>query len=70
MELNITLVLQAVQFACSYFFLYRFVFAPASKILDANDQAEKKLQADFEHDKQLKLDLLKQCHEKKVVGKK
>lgn len=58
MEINVTLVLQAMLFACSYCFLYRFLFAPACKILDENEQFKHELYNNLEQEQQIKDALL------------
>ncbi|MBP6870062.1 hypothetical protein KBC04_04220 [Candidatus Babeliales bacterium] len=69
MELNITLVLQILQFFCAYYFLYRFVFAPASKILEENEQSKDLLYRDLEKEQSVKDALLKKFHEKNIMFK-
>lgn len=64
MEVNVTLILQAVQFACAYYFLYKFLFAPASKILDENEQFKNKLYTTLEQEQQIKDALLQDYHVK------
>ncbi|MBV8660667.1 MAG: hypothetical protein JO129_00800 [Candidatus Dependentiae bacterium] len=64
MEVNITLVLIMIQFACVYCFLYKFLFAPASRILDENDQLKKKLYKNIEQEQQAK-DILIQEYQTK-----
>lgn len=54
MEVNITLVLMMIQFACVYCFLYKFLFAPAYKILDEDEQFKNKLYKNIEKEQQAK----------------
>lgn len=58
MEINITLILQAMQFACAYYFLYRFVFAPAYQILQDDEQFKNELYKNLEREQQVKDALL------------
>lgn len=62
MDVNVTLFLQAMQFACAYYFLYNFLFAPACKILDENEQFKKKLYKNLEQEQQIKDALLQDYH--------
>lgn len=64
MEVNITLVLQILQFGCAYFFLYRFVFAPASLLLDEKEQFKHALYLDLEQQQQAKDILLQDFYER------
>lgn len=64
MEINITLILQALQFACAYCFLYKFVFTPACIILDENDKFENELYQNLEKAQQVKDALLQDYHVK------
>ena len=43
MQINITLVFQAIQFFIAYYFLYNFMFVPAYAILLKEEAFEKKL---------------------------
>ncbi len=52
MEVNVTLVLQTLQFLCVYSFLYRCLFIPACKLLDERERFEHYLQADLKEHKQ------------------
>ena len=54
MEPNVTLILQAMQFACAYYFLYTFLFTPASKILDENEQLKNELYKNLEQEQHVK----------------
>lgn len=54
MEVNVTVVLQAIQFACVYYFLYTFLFAPASSILDAQEAEKQELYKNLEQAQQIK----------------
>lgn len=47
MELNITVVIQAIQFMIAYYFLYNYLFYPAYTILIAEEKKQKDLQADI-----------------------
>lgn len=47
MEINMTVVIQAVQFMIAYYFLYNYLFVPAYNILIAEEQKEKELQDDI-----------------------
>ncbi len=54
MEINVTIVLQALQFFCVYYFLYTYLFIPASKILDENEQIKNELYKNIEYEQQIK----------------
>ena len=58
MEVNVTLVLQALQFACVYYCLYRFLFTPACPILDEQEQLKQDLYKNLEYEQQVKDALL------------
>lgn len=62
MEINITLILQMMQFGCAYYFLYRFVFTPAYKLLDENEHFKNSLYENLKHEQQVKEALLKEFH--------
>ena len=64
MEVNVTLILQALQFACAYYFLYTYLFAPACKLLDADEQAKNELYKKLEREQQIKDALLHDYHVK------
>ena len=64
MEVNVTLILQVIQFAIAYLFLYRFLFAPACKILDEEESVENRLHKKIEKEQQVKDALLQDYHEK------
>jgi len=69
MEINITIVLQALQFVCVYYFLYKFLFTPASKILDEDEHLKNQLYKNLEHEQQIKDALVKDYHDKNSVLK-
>ena len=50
MDINITLFLQAAQFAIAYFFLSKYLFAPAYKILDEQELFERNLYKNLEQE--------------------
>lgn len=54
MDVNMTLVLQAMQFGCVYYCLYNFVFAPAYKIIDEKDEFARSLRKKLEQEMQTK----------------
>lgn len=54
MEVNITLLLQMMQFGCAYYFLYRFVFIPAYQKLDEDDLSKRLLYKNLEQEQQVK----------------
>ena len=54
MEVNITLVLIMVQFVSVYYFLSKFLFTPAYKILDEEEQFKNKLYKNIELEQQKK----------------
>jgi hypothetical protein len=58
MEINITLVLQALQFLCVYYFLYKFLFVPACRILDEQEHVKQNLYKNLEMAQQVKDALL------------
>ena len=64
MEVNVTIILQVMQFAIAYLFLYRFLFAPACKILDEEELVENQLHKKVEKEQQVKDALLQSYHEK------
>ena len=47
MQINITLVIQMVQFLIAYWFLHRYIFAPAYKIITKEDLAIEKLEGEI-----------------------
>jgi len=57
MDINITLFLQAAQFAIAYLFLSKFLFAPAYKILDEQELFEKNLYKNLEQEQLAKKSL-------------
>ena len=64
MEVNVTVILQAIQFACAYYFLYKFLFIPACKILDAQEVEKHDLYKALEQAQQIKDALLQDYHVK------
>lgn len=64
MDINITLVLQALLFACSYCFLYKFLFAPSCTILQEEEQLKQDLYLQLEKEQQVKDALLQDYHVK------
>jgi hypothetical protein len=70
MEINITLFFQVVQFACAYCFLYKFLFTPACKILDENEQIKKELYENLERNQHVKDILLEDYRVKCSAFKK
>jgi hypothetical protein len=62
MEINVTIFLQAMQFVCVYYFLYKFLFVPASKILDEQEQFKHNLYKNLETQQQVKDVLLRDYH--------
>jgi len=64
MEVNITLILQVLQFMCGYFFLRRFLFVPACKILDEEDLFKMTLYKNLERQQQIKDSLLQDYYVK------
>ncbi len=62
MEVNITLVLQVIQFLCVYYALYRLLFIPAYQILDEQEQVKKTLYKELEVAQQVKDALLQDFH--------
>lgn len=64
MEINVTIFLQAIQFFCVYYFLYRFLFVPASKILDEQEQFKQDLYKNLENQQHIKDALLREYHVK------
>lgn len=69
MEVNITLVLQVIQFLCVYYALYRLLFIPAYQILDEQEQVKKTLYKELEVAQQVKDALLQDFHIKTDVFK-
>lgn len=64
MEINVTIVVQAIQFGCVYYFLYKFLFVPACKILDEQEQVKQNLYQNLEQAQQIKDALLQDYHVK------
>lgn len=64
MEINITLILQMMQFGFAYYFLYKFVFTPAYKLLDEKEEFKNSLYKNLEKEQQNKEDLLKKFYTK------
>ncbi len=48
MEVNLTIFVQALQFFCSYFFLYRYFFTPVYKAIIAKETLALKLLEELE----------------------
>lgn len=69
MEVNVTLVLQIILFMCAYYFLYNFLFVPAYKILDENEQFKNKLYHNLEQEQQVKDALLQAYYVKNSAFK-
>ena len=69
MEINVTIVFQTLQFVCVYYFLYKFLFAPASQILDEDEAFKNKLYKNLEHEQQIKDSLQEDYHAKNSVFK-
>ena len=63
------LFFQIVQFGIAYFFLYKFLFAPAYKILHEQELFEKKLHKDLEQEQSLKKSLQNTYHQRQLVLK-
>jgi len=70
MDINITIFLQAAQFAIAYFFLYKFLFAPAYEILDKQELFEKKLYKKLEQQQIVKKTLESDYNERQQELKK
>ncbi len=58
MDINVTIFVQALQFGCVYYFLYKFLFIPACKILQEQEDFKHALYKNLEHDQQIKDTLL------------
>lgn len=69
MDINIMLFLQVGQFGIAYFFLYRFLFAPAYKILCEQELFEKKLYKDLEQEQEVKVSLQKTYRQRQLALK-
>jgi hypothetical protein len=69
MDINIMLFLQVGQFGIAYFFLYRFLFAPAYKILCEQELFEKKLYNDLEQEQEIKISLQKTYRQRQLALK-
>jgi F0F1-type ATP synthase membrane subunit b/b' len=69
MEINVTIVLQTLQFVSVYYFLYKFLFAPASQILDEDEAFKNKLYKNLEHEQQIKDSLQEDYQAKNTVFK-
>lgn len=69
MDINVTLILQAMQFACAYCFLYKFLFAPAYKILQDDELFKNELYKNLEQEQQVKDALLQDYHVKSSAFK-
>ena len=57
MRLNLTFVLQLINFAISYWFLNKFMFKPVLAFLKKRDEKERRLQKDIEKKENNLLDL-------------
>lgn len=66
MEVNITVILEMMQFFCAYYFLYTFVFAPGYAILLQDKFIKDKLSKEVEDDRLIKDTLL---HEYQLENK-
>ena len=64
MEINVTLFLQALQFACVYYFLYVNLFIPAYTILDENERLKHELYKNLEREQHIKDALLRDYNTK------
>ncbi|AXK60582.1 hypothetical protein [Candidatus Chromulinivorax destructor] len=69
MDINIMLFFQIGQFGIAYFFLYRYLFAPAYKILDEQELFEKKLYKDLEQEQGVKVSLEKTYRQRQLMMK-
>lgn len=69
MDINIMLFLQIGQFGIAYFFLYRYLFAPAYKILNEQELFEKKLYKDLEQEQGIKISLQKTYRQRRFALK-
>lgn len=69
MEINITLLLQMLQFGCAYYFLYRFLFIPAYEKLDEQEQSKRFLYKNLEQEQHIKDVLLQDLHLKNKIFK-
>ena len=69
MDINIMIFLQAMQFGIAYFFLYRFIFVPAYKILDEQKMVEEKLYYDLEREQSTKDSLQKMYRQRQLACK-
>jgi F0F1-type ATP synthase membrane subunit b/b' len=69
MEVNVTLLLQVIQFLCVYYALYKLLFIPAYQILDEQEQVKKTLYKELEVAQQIKDALLQDFHIKTDVFK-
>jgi len=68
-SINITLLLQAVQFAIAYFFLYKFLFAPAYKILHEQELFEKELYKNLKQEHQIKDSMQQMYYQRQIALK-
>lgn len=69
MDINIMIFLQAMQFGIAYFFLYRYIFVPAYKILDEQKMFEQKLYYDLEQEQSAKDSLQKTYRQRQLACK-
>jgi|GEM_PF-1356905 len=69
MDINITVLIQALQFGIAYYFLYHFLFTPACKVLDEDAEIEKKLHESLNLEHGIKNDLQCKYKEKSLALK-
>ena len=67
MDINITIFFQAIQFGIAYFFLYKYLFAPAYKVLYEQELFEKKLYENLEQEKEIQRSLCQNFNERQVA---
>ena len=69
MDINITIFFQAAQFVIAYFFLYKFLFAPAYKVLHEQEIIEEDLYKKIEQEHLIKSSLQKTYHQRQLALK-
>lgn len=70
MEVNITLILQAVHFGCAYYFLRTFLFTPSLAIIEKNEHVKKTLYKNLEQEQHTKDFVLQEYYVKNRAYKK
>jgi hypothetical protein len=70
MEVNFTLIIQGVQFFCTYGFLYKYFFTPVYQVIVAQEKQTLLLLQDLEEQKKIEQNILLQFSEQKFQNQK